>query len=201
MIRTTLERLLTPERERRQADLSSQAGFAVPGLKERPLDFDQEPLLVTNMRAQFVPTRISRERKVARYGFSECLLEDEPALFRILLKTLWNLSEEKGWTNRCTTLAEATARMRSQGMAPTTAVISYDFIEEKTREELDNLMAEQGYVAEFEGVKVLAADIPKGAGLLTASPSLAGFYTRIDDRLGVLLTRIDTAFQVVNAVA
>lgn len=203
---TVLERLLTTERIPRRADESTRAGFAVPAIQERPVDTDAEPLLVTNMRGSLVPTVISPTRGVARFALDECLPEEEPRLLREVLLRLKAVSESNGWKNRCTNLAEASGLMRTRGLEPRSIVISYSLLEkagagELTREEADNLMTVQGYIALVSGVQILVADFEPGEALVVASPSLAGFYSRSDDRVGLMLTRADRAFYIVNDVA
>lgn len=202
---TVLERLLTTERIPRRADESTQAGFAVPALQERPLELEAEPLLVTNMRGSFVTTMVSRHRGVARFGLDECLPADEPRLLREMLRILTETSEQNSWDNRCRNLAEATGLMRSRGFEPRTVVVPYSLLEQigegLTRDEADSLMTVQGYVVLTEGVQVLVADLEPGKALMAASPALSGFYTRSDDRLGIMLTRVDRALCIINDLA
>jgi len=203
VIRTALERVLVAERERRQADVSARAGFAVPGMLERVLDPDQEPLLVTNMRGGFVPTRVSRDG-VGRCGFSECLPEEESRLLAALWGTLWGISVEQGWSNRCGSISSACRWMKSQGFEARSVVVSYELIEimngqDSTRQEMDRLMAEQGYVTLLHGVQIVVADIPVEKSFVAAAPSFVGYYTRSDDRLGVMLTRVDRALCLVDS--
>lgn len=203
---TVLERILTTERYRRQADISTGAGFAIPSMAERPLNVDQEPLVVTNMRGTFVPTRVSRVTGLARYGFSECLPEDEPVLLGELWRVLWALSVEQGWSNRCKNVAEAVGSMRGHGMEPRSVVVPYSLLEAfgtqtLSKQEADDLMVAQGYITNTEGVQVLAADLPVGKALVTALPALTGYYTRVDDRVGVMLLQTNQTLYLVDEVA
>lgn len=195
-IKTALERLLLTERHRRQADLSALAGFAQPMLSERAMDVTLEPLVASNSRGQLVGTRVSRARGVARYGFFECMSEDEGALLPRFFRDLWELSRSSGWANRCSSLLEATSKMVLQ---PRSIVVPYDLVERisnLSRAEVDRLMSVQGYIAKGEQ-QILAADLPPGHAILAASPTLVGYYTRVDVQLGVLLTRVDqTVFLV-----
>lgn len=103
---------------------------------------------------------------------------------------LWGLSETNGWNNRCNSLSEASAKMRLQ---PRSIVVPYDLVEKVSglsRSDADRLMSAQGYIASGEQ-QVLVADLPPGHALVAAAPTLLGFYTRVDDRLGLMLTRID----------
>lgn len=194
--KTALERLLVTERHRRRSDESAQAGFAVPAITERALDVALEPLAVTDARGGLVATKVSRARGVARYGFSECTAEEEGSLLPRFFDALWRMSEAHGWQNRCTSLAEASARMQ---LEPRSIVVPYSWIEKvsgMSREDADRLMSLNGYISKGEQ-QILVADFPEGQALVAASPPLLGFYTRIDDRLGVLMTNVDrTVFLV-----
>jgi hypothetical protein len=200
LTKTALERLLTTERHRRQANQSTLAGFAQPMISERALEPAlAEPMAVTDARGNLVPTSVSRTRGVARYGFFECTTDDEGPLLRHFFAALWEMSVAKGWDNRCTSLAEASAKMK---LEPRSIVVPYGLVEKVsslTREEADRLMGLQGYISSGDQ-QILVSDLPDGHALLAAAPALLGFYTRIDDRLGVLLTRIDqTVFLVREA--
>jgi hypothetical protein len=194
--KTALERLLVTERHRRRTDESAGVGFAVPAISERALDVALEPLAVTDARGRLVATRVSRARGVARYGFAECSSEDEGALLPQFFDALWAMSKANGWQNRCTSLADASARMQLEARS---IVVPYGWVEKvsgMTREEADRLMSLNGYISKGDQ-QILVADFPEGQALLAASPALLGFYTRIDDRLGVLMTRVDqTVFLV-----
>src|SRR5262245_22951310 len=196
-ITTALERLLVTERHRRQADESSQVGFAVPALSERVIEPSHEPLVVSDGRGRLVPTRVSRTRGVARYGFFECATADEGRLIPEIFATLWKLSTESGWDNRCTSLTEAVSKMR---LEPRSIVVPYGWVERAagvTREEADRSMALQGFVSKGDQ-QVLVGDLPDCYAIVAASPPLVGFYTRIDDRLGLMLTRVDQTLQLVR---
>jgi len=195
--KSALERLLTTERHRRQTNMSTKTGFAEPVFLERPLEPGlAEPLAVTDARGRLVPTTVSRVRGVARYGFFECLSEDEGALLVRFFSTLWEMSAAKGWDNRCKSLAEASAKMK---LEPRSIVVPYSLVEQVSglkREEADALMSTNGYITKGDQ-QILVADLPDGHALLAASPPLLGVYTRIDDRLGILLTRVnETVFLV-----
>lgn len=194
---TALERLLVTERHRRRSDESAGVGFAVPAIAERPADPDLEPLVVTDARGQLVPTKVSRTRGVARCGFFECTTEDEAALIPRFFDALWRLSETSGWENRCTSLADASARML---LEPRSIVVPYGWVEKvsgMSREDADGLMSAQGYISKGDQ-QILVGDLPDSVALLAAAPPLLGFYTRVDDRLGVMLTRVDRTIFLVR---
>lgn len=199
MLSTTLERLLTPERERRRTDETSKAGFAVPAMGERPLDLDAQPLLVTNMRGDFVPTRVSQSG-IARFGICECLPDDEGWVLANLFSAIEKLSGSRSG------LAAGTSWMGFRGMEPRHLVVPYDWVSiacgrEVDRGEADRLMSEQGFLLERDGLAVIVAEAPANRALLVAAPSLAGYYTRVDDRLGVTITRADSTFCLLDEVA
>lgn len=195
--KTALERLLVTERHRRRTDESSGAGFATPAFSERPAEATLEPLAVTNARGQLVSTTVSRARGVARYGFFECPTEAEGALVSRFHADLWRLSEASGWENRCTSLTEASARMPFE---PRSIVVPYAWVEKVAgvpRDEADRLMGLNGFVSKGEQ-QVLVADLPEGHALVAASPALLGIYTRIDDRLGILMAQVDRTLFLVR---
>jgi hypothetical protein len=197
LTKTALERLLSTERHRRQASQLKFAGFARPMISERVLDPGLEPLAVSNARGQLVPTKISRARGVARYGFFECPPEEEGRLLPQFFASLWEMSETAGWDNRCSSLSEASAKMKLEARS---IVVPYGLVEQVsslTRGEADQLMSAQGYISNGDQ-QVLVADLPEGYAVLAASPSLLGFYTRIDDQVGILLTRVDQTLFLVR---
>lgn len=198
--KTALERLLLTERHRRQANETGLAGFAQPMLSERALDVGLEPLVVSNARGNLVATRVSRLRGVARYGFFECPPEEEGMLLPRFFSELWALSASNGWGNRCTSLSEASAKMKLQARS---IVVPYGLVERVsslTRAEADRLMTGQGYISKGDQ-QILVADLPDGHAMLTAAPALLGFYTRVDIQLGILLTRADQSVFLVRGEA
>lgn len=200
LTKSALERLLTTERHRRQTNQSTCVGFADPVISERVLGTEVEPLVASDARGRLVATTVSRSRGVARYAFFECTTEEEGRLLPEFFSGLWDLSVAKGWPNRCSSLSEASTKMR---LEPRSLVVPYGLVEGVSglaREEADRLMAFQGYIAKGDQ-QVLVADLPEGHAVLAAAPSLLGFYTRIDDRLGVLLTRVDETIFLVRGAA
>ena len=195
--KTALERLLVTERHRRRTDESTQAGFAVPAISERPLDAALEPLAVTDARGRLVSTRVSRPRGVARYGFFECSVDEEDSLLPRVFESLWEMSIANQWRNRCTSLAEVSGKMQ---LEPRSIVVPYGWVEKvsgMTRAEADRLMALNGCISKGDQ-QILVADFPERQALVAAAPAVLGFYTRIDDRLGVLMTQVDRAVFLVR---
>jgi hypothetical protein len=88
-------------------------------------------------------------------------------------------------------------------LPPRSIVVPYGLVEEvsaMTREEADRLMGLQGYISKGDQ-QILVADLAKGDALLAASPSVLGFYTRIDDSVGVLMTRVDQAVFLIRGAS
>ena len=198
--KTALERLLQTERHRRQASQSTIAGFAAPVLAERALGFELEPLVVSNARGQLVPTKVSRARGVARVGLFECPLQGEGAFLLKAFNALWEISAASGWRNRCSSLAEASAKMQSE---PKTIIVPYGLVQELstlTRDEADALMRANGYVTKG-AQQILVGELPAGSAIVAGAPEQVGYYTRIDERLGVMLTQADRTLMLVRGRA
>lgn len=201
-MQTALERLLVPERERRQTAQRTLDGFAVPSLAERPLEPSCEPLLASNMKGQLLQTRVSRERGVARYGFFECLPEREAPLVQNLFDCLHALAlSEQGVSP---TLFDAFEALRLRGFEPRTLVVPFDLLKEASgstldRQDAEALMAAQGFVTLDDNLQVLLGDLRPGQALLAAAPSFTGYHVRVDDRLALLITRATSAFQLIEA--
>lgn len=197
---SALERLLTVEREARRS--SMHGGFSIPAMSERAAAKDEAPFLVTNMRRTLLPTRLSVDGNV-RFGFSECLPEQDGALLVELHRVLSELSLRSGWNNRCRGLSEAVERIRMLGSEPFHLVVGPDQLTEAcgetvSVEDAEKMMLAQGFVVKVSGVKVLAGPLLPGTAMVTASPSQLGVYTRVDDRLGLLLKRVDRAVVLVG---
>lgn len=190
-----LERMLSPERIHQRA---GRVGYAVPALQERPTPSEEGPFLVTNMRSQFVSTRVSREGLV-RYAFSEVPPENDD---EILVKIHETILAQPNWSNRCTSIVEAMAFLRQQSLEPRTIVLPTQWLPEIDPgieiEGAKTLMSHQGYVTKLDDVQVLVADLPLEKALVAAAPTLTGVYTRISDFLGILLLRADRSIVAVT---
>lgn len=198
-----LERLLVTERHRRRSNQSTLAGFAVPAMLDIPLEPSSEPLVATNAVGNLVLTRVSRTALRARYGFFECPAAAEQNLMPRIFSTLWGLSRNLGWENRCSSLSEATGKMR---LPPRSVVVPYSLVEQAsgealTRQDCDRLMTVQGHIADKNGQQILVANLEDGQALLAATPALLGVYTRIDDWLGLLLKQVDQTLYLVDSRA
>lgn len=195
---TVLRRLFQTERLRRQ---STTAGFAVPGLFERAVPEQDAPFVASNMRSGFVLTRRSIEGNV-RHGFSEVALDDEDGLLAELFRALWGLGSQHHWPNRCNSIEQARARLEALGLAPDALVIPPTLVEEAagqplSNEDIEKLMVGQGHIAQAGGARVMVADLPVGTAMLCSG--LLGFYTRVDNWLGLLVQRADRCVILVGA--
>jgi hypothetical protein len=169
---SALSQLFTVERHRPRA---GEVGFSVPAITEIDVaDGDIEPLLATNMRGGFLRTRVSRAG-TARYGYSECALDQEPALFRVFYQTLVREAEREGW-GTVRTVSEACELMTLRGVRPA-VVVAPEALE--------------------TGLRCLVSELPPGAALVSAGPVASGVYTRIGNYVGILAYRVDKVFVVV----
>lgn len=202
---STLERVLIPERSPRKAGMSGE--FAYPVIGERESNPSEAPFVVTNARGSFVETRLSKASRV-RYGFIEALPGEEGPLLPELHRVLWKISESYGWSNRCKSLRDALDRMARSGVKPYAMVLPMSLLRRVSDAGLDEtdverLMLTKGHVTKVDDVLVLVStSLPEGAALVTATPGFTGFYTRVDDRLAVLIQKADRSVMVVrDAVA
>ena len=173
-----LSQLFVVERHRPRA---GDVGHSVPALSEIEVaeGAQIEPLLVTNMRGTFLPTRVAKEGYI-RHGYSECPPDQEGEL----LKELYRVLRAQGWGNVAPTLTAACAIMDAHGLTPKTMVQSSELPSDY----------EDGC-----GVKVWGSDhLPLGSALVVASPEAAGTYTRIGNHVGVVIQRADQTFVVVD---
>ena len=179
-----LDRMLLPERHHQRLAKSGGESLTVPALSELKVDADVEPLLVTNMRGTFVPTKRSMGG-IARYGFSEVSIEAEGTIVNELHRVLLLQATTLGWPNRCKTPLEGIARLKGLGFEPKFVVVSSEDVcgSQSEADTMDRLTLFQGHVAEMEDVQVLVGDLPKGKAFVTAAPALVGVYTRVGDHV------------------
>lgn len=202
MIRaTTLDRLFSPERQRRQAaSIDHGGGFATPVMSERLVTPEDLPVLSSNMKGRFVRPGVAHEGRV-RFAFFECAIEDEGQALVELQRQLLKLVECHDWSNAHRSLEGARNFMRAHSLEPHSLVLPRDELEVVCGADLDDdvidrLVTTTGFVAEVDGLHVLPG--PPGVALLLAAPALAGVYSRVDDRLGLLVTRADRAVVVIE---
>ena len=197
---SALERMLRPERYRQRA--ASRGGFATPSLCKTSVGADARPLLATNMRSTFLPTRPDVEG-LAPFGFSHVPLGQEGSLLIELHRVLWEVSTRLAWPNRCGSVAEAVTKARSQGVDPKTMVLSSAMVERllgpsHSIDTARQTMSVQGFVAVVDGMQLLLADLPSNMAFVAAHPASVGIYTRVGDHLGVLLQRVNKSLLVVR---
>lgn len=197
---SALERLLRPERRHQRA--APRGGFSTPGLCLTAVSAECMPLLATNMRGRFLPTRRNTHGE-APFGFSYCPLGEEGNLLNELHRTLFDLSGKSNWGNRCSAVSEAVNRLRSSGMEPKSLVVSESQLTETLGSDFDlnsarRAMVFQGYVTMVDGMQLLLSDLAEGLALVAGPPSTVGIYTRVGDHLGLLLQQVDRAIMVVR---
>lgn len=172
---SSLSRLFITERHRQRA---GDVGFSIPALSEVELQPDAKPLLATNMRGAFVPTSVSMQG-YARYGFSECPLDQESDLLLAFHRSLLEVSTKESWSNRASSVEEALTLMPKLGFEPK-ILIGPDSVE----------MA-------VGNLAIVKSNLPEGTALLSAHPHHTGSYTRVGDYVGILAQRVNRAFVVV----
>jgi hypothetical protein len=193
---TVLERLFEVERIRRRDD--PKGGFTVPVMHERTVSPKVLPLLVTSTRGRMLPTRLFSSG-CARCGIFPCSLESEPDLLCRLLDTLEEISIEKDWPNRCTSIQAARVQMEQAGLPVRSIVLAKADLASigVDTETAEKLMSLQGYVTLHGSTQTLVADLPPGRGLVVSAD--AGLYVRIDEFLGLMLFNYNTRFITVAA--
>jgi hypothetical protein len=185
-----LERLLVTEREPRR---KASSGFALPIMGERQLGPEAFPVLVTNSKGVLIEPKPS-ESGILRYGmFPSDLSED----FSFFSRTVANLI---GFSLSAPTVHEGLAKIKVAGFEPHYLVSDYATISSATncsRDTIDQVTSTKGYFTNLGDIKVVAADLPEEvSAVITAHPSLCGYYTRVDSHLGLTLTRLTTAWCV-----
>jgi hypothetical protein len=193
---SALEIVLGTERVRQQTAVKTKAGFSRPVLCERAVDPTEGPFLATNMRGSFLTTSRSKDG-AARFAFTECPVASEGKLISELYAVLWRTSVQQDWSNRCISMSQAKARMEALGVQPKVFIVGPSFLgDELTEEDAEKLMLLKGCIAEVEGLKVLAADLPPGQALLATSK--VGSYVRSGDYLGVLVCQANRSLVLVG---
>lgn len=192
-----LDGLLITERLRPKMSKDPQHGdFDIPAIHEREVGSDEGPFISTNARGTFVEVRRSSERGVARYGFSEVPLANEPELVGALFDFLWQHDS----TVRCNSIQAGIDRVQGAAslMVPL-ALLSEACGQTVRPEEAEKMMSVQGFVTEVNGLRVLASTgLPDDAAIVAAPPGELGCYTRVGDWLGVFLKSVDRTMALVR---
>lgn len=197
---SVLERLLVPERLPRRASVDGD--FPAPVVHDRFVELSDGPFVVTNKSGGFVQTRRRPDGTVWSMFFETPLGKESP-LLRTLYGALWRASASNEWKNRCSSLGEATALMRSFGQEPRCLTVPVSLLKEVcgtefTETDAEKLMLGQGYITKVGELYVLAGDLVDGQALLTAAPKVLGVYTRADQHLSLMLFRVDRAVVLVG---
>lgn len=197
--RSALSLLLHQERERRRASSQQYGGFQTPLMAEWVVEQGAAPLRVTNLRGALTPAGVTSEG-VHRLGFFECELGQEDTW--LANATRWAIQDHKSGASVYQTPAKAQKAMMANGLPPSHWVVGWGHLKEvapdMTREAAEASMAVQGFVAESEGLRILAADLDVGHQVMVSVPSLAGLYLRSDDRLALALWRFNTAWSWIS---
>ncbi len=192
---SVLSRMLTTQRYRPKA---ANVGHATPMLHEVTLGAETLPLMVTNARMQFVPTKLSQQ-SIARAGFSEVPIDKEPELFEQLLTALFRHYHQG--QPLAQGLAAACKKLQAAKMLPATVVASVTSVAKRSglaEEEVRKLQELQGYVVQQGSTQMLALDLPDRMLVVLASPPELGIQVRVGDHVAVMIHRANAA--VVMAV-
>lgn len=166
--------------ERHRAKASAMVGHSTPYLSEFDVDNrDIEPLLATNMRGDFIRTRVARAGHV-RFGYTELDWTKESALIAALHAAIVRNAEEEGWGNVVGTVDAAIERM-----------VQTDFVPRLV------LVASKEGLTVPESLVVVECEIPAGMALVAAHPLQTGLYTRIRNHVGVLAQNVDQSLTAV----
>jgi len=176
-----------------------------PLLHEVPVEEECEPLLATNSMGLFVSTRRSVSRGVARFGFFELPLSEEPSLFPSFYMSLHEYSAVNNWKNRFSNLSDAFKFLGSNSLEPSYLLLPPSRIasilgKEYNEEEVNGLLLHQGYITTLDGARIVPADLHDEGAILTSTPSMVGMYTRVRDYMGVLILRASTSIAIIDEV-
>lgn len=188
---SALEKILTVDRHRRR---STAGGLSNALFHTRTVVLDEAPFVVTSSKG-FVQTRRRDEGEIWS-GFLECPLEEETLLLKLLFRQLWTISANAGWSNRCSSLADAMDLAALFGFKPFGIVVPISDLKEVSGEalsleEAEKLMRYRGFVAKTGDVHIFVGDLDVGTAIVTSEPEQLGSYLRTDDSLSVMLFRAD----------
>jgi hypothetical protein len=195
-----LERMLVPERFRQRA--APRGGFSTPTLCFMAVEEDSLPILATNARGKFLPTRRNSEG-CAPLGFSFCPIGQEGPILNDLYRTLERLSIENGWGIRCTSIPEAMDHLQALGIEPKSLVVSESQMAALLGTTVDletarRAMGFQGYVSVVAGMQLLLSDLGPNQAFVVGPPAMTGVYMRAGDYLGVQLHRANRSLVLVQ---
>lgn len=179
---TILSELLKTERYHQRTPRSSRGSFAgllatIPSMLEIELSEGvEDPLLVSNMRGQFLVSRKSRTN-CGRFGFSEIPLEEEDALILELIQSV----RKQPWGTCFTTFERALEDMQE---SPTPA----RFL----------VCAKGSEIQVPPGVTLLQTGLPEGVGLLSSDRDATGLYTRVGNFVGLMIQNASNTLRVIH---
>jgi len=207
---SVLERLLTVEPHRRR--MGADGEFVRPLARRYPTGPEEGPWFTSLSNGKFTLTRPKEEvvgqAPLVGQALIDCQLENEGTWFGELYRSLWSLSLEREWKNRCATFTDAIQCMVGFGFEPKTLAVPFSTLSEIvgpdfTADDADKITLAKGCVTEVDGVQLISArdSLPKGGGVLVAAKPLVGHYTRIHDYVGATLLRIDRAVVLIGGDA
>lgn len=173
---SVLSHLFVTERHRPKA---SNVGHAVPYLSEVDVASRAiEPLLVTNLRGEFVRTRVSKSSYV-RFAYTELDWDKEPLLLQALHAAVVQNSIKEGWENVVDSIPAAIARMADTDFRARVVVSSDSSLQLPS------------------DVTLVNCDLPTGIALVFAHPVQNGTYTRIRNHVGVIVQNVSSSITAV----
>lgn len=181
--------LLVTERVRPRG--SSGAGFEIPAMSERGVADGLDPILVTNARRGFVVTRKNREG-MARFGFSPCILEEEPLVLSALANQVRELAKTHGWSNTFDSVGAAIDFMSGSKFKPKNLILPRGVIHRFTN-------SDGTQVGRVGGLQLLSSDLPSKMAILTTDAPALGVYVRVGDYIGLQLYNVDKTLVVIES--
>lgn len=202
---SVLRKILVPEGIPRRA--TRTGGFAIPVVHEEAVTLAQWPILVTSSSRTFLQS--TGPSTFVRSGFSECPLEDEPALISGMCQALYHYGIKNGWANRHPDMQSATSAMSAMGLAPRKAVLPFESLAgilgdvEMSMNEVNQLHMSQGFVSKvvtpLGDVEVLVSQgIPPGQVLLSSIPTMTGKYYRSDDSVSLVIYQANASMMLAD---
>lgn len=196
---SALNNILFSERQRRPACSNQYGGWRAPLVAEWPVEPGTMPIYATGLRGGLVPAKVSASTGIHRLGFFECLPDQEDSWVAYLFKFL-AMGDTPSYPHPQQALRGQAARgFPVRSWVLNDAEWSRVSGSKVNPEESRHLMAVNGCVSEFEGVKIQVAPLPDGCHLLAAAPPLAGLLIRSDTHLAVAVWRANVAWGMVRA--
>jgi hypothetical protein len=200
-----LERLMSVDRHRpKMVDVGV---FTAPVVMRFASGPEEGPWVTSLSTGRFTLTRPNKDGDVGQ-AFVLRPPDQEDDLLKELYRTLWTLSLEHRWGNRCSSIGEAVQRMLAFGLQPKTLTVPFEMLREivgseLTEEEADKLTLARGFVTEVSGVQVISARqaLEKNTAILSTLRPLVGHYTRVREHVGVTVLQADRSLILVGGDA